>query len=177
MADFNKAVAVVLDHEGGLTDDKNDPGGITNFGIILEVLRREGPLGDIDHDGDIDADDIRLLTIEDAKRIYNRQWWEQYSLGQINDQDQATKIFDLMVNTGPTQGCLLAQRALRAVGKGVKEDGKLGPKTLAMFNSVMPAYHLVAMRSEAAGFYRLISTIKPKLRDFIIGWLRRAYGC
>jgi len=30
---FDQAVEVILKHEGGLADNPNDPGGITNFGI------------------------------------------------------------------------------------------------------------------------------------------------
>ena len=33
----------------------------------------------------------------------------------------------------------------------------------------------IAMRSEAAGVYRLIVARKPALSVFLTGWLRRAY--
>jgi lysozyme family protein len=175
MADFDQAVAVVLANEGGLSDHPKDPGGITKYGIILDVLRREGPNGDIDGDGDIDADDIRLLTIDDAKQIYCRQWWEAYGYGRIIYQGVATKIFDMAVNTGPRQGHLMTQRALRANGFLLKEDGILGPKTMDAINRAYPERLIPTLRSESAGFYRLIATKKPEFKAFILGWLRRAY--
>ena len=33
MADFNKAIAIILKHEGGYVNDPDDPGGETNMGI------------------------------------------------------------------------------------------------------------------------------------------------
>lgn len=176
MSNFDKAVEVVFDNEGGLSDHPADPGGITNYGITLNVLREDGPFGDIDGDGDIDADDIRQLTIEQAREIYNRQWWDRYGYGRIENQWIATKLLDLSVNMGPRQAHLIMQRALRATGYPVKQDGILGPVTIGAINNcaVKSALH-IAMRSEAAGVYRLIIANKPELKPFIVGWLNRAY--
>ena len=52
--------------EGGYVDDPDDPGGATRFGISLRLLKKMGKLGDIDGDGDIDADDIRRLSSDSA---------------------------------------------------------------------------------------------------------------
>lgn len=176
MSNFDQAVKTVFENEGGLTDHPADPGGITNYGITLNVLREDGPFGDIDGDGDIDADDIRQLTIEQARKIYNRQWWERYGYGRIENQWIATKLFDLAVNMGPRQAHIIVQRALRATGFQVKEDGQLGPVTLSAVNNCAnkSALH-ISMRSEAAGVYRLIVARKPELRVFLTGWMRRAY--
>ena len=177
MASFEAAIQTVLKHEGGLTDHPADPGGITNFGITLPVLRAYGPAGDIDGDGDIDAMDIRHLTIEDAMRIYDRLWWERYCYGEIRSQWVATKVFDLAVNLGPAQAHLIAQRALRANGILVKEDEILGPITRQAMNDADGALSLcVAIRCEAAGVYRLIVQRKPPLEVFLQGWLKRAYS-
>jgi lysozyme family protein len=73
-------------------------------------------------------------------------------------------LFDLAVNTGILQANKLIQRALRSTGVSVTEDGIIGPVTLA------------ALKSEAAGYYRLIANINPSQLTFINGWLRRAYS-
>ena len=39
---FADVVAMTLAHEGGLVDDGDDPGGITNRGISLRFLQGEG---------------------------------------------------------------------------------------------------------------------------------------
>lgn len=176
MSDFEQAVKTVFANEGGLTDHPADPGGITNYGITLIVLREDGPFGDIDSDGDIDADDIRTLTMDQARAIYDRQWWERYGYGRIENQWIATKLLDLSVNLGPRQAHVVMQRALCAVGRVVKVDGQLGPVTVQAINDCGNKPGLfVAMRCEAAGVYRLIVACKPGLGVFLMGWLRRAY--
>lgn len=176
MSSFDQAIKTVLGNEGGLTDHPADPGGVTKFGITLPVLREDGVFGDIDDDGDVDGDDIRELTKDQALAIYNRQWWQRYGYGEIESQWLATKVFDLAVNMGPRQAHLIVQRALRAVGYPVKDDGILGPITKGTINRCANKTGLlVAMRSEAAGVYRMIAAKKPALRVFLTGWLRRAY--
>ena len=38
MAEFAQAIEYVLENEGGLVDNTNDHGGITNFGITIPML-------------------------------------------------------------------------------------------------------------------------------------------
>jgi lysozyme family protein len=175
MSDFDAAVAVVLRHEGDLSDDAGDPGGLTHHGITLPVLREEGAAGDVDRDGDVDLDDIRELTPAQARAIYRRQWWDRYGYGDIRNQAVATKVFDLAVVMGPRQAHLVAQRALRACGSDVREDGLLGPVTKMMLNRYAALELMPALRSEAAGVFRTIVRGKPELSAFLKGWLNRAY--
>lgn len=175
MSDFEKAVIRVLSNEGGYTDHPDDPGGATNYGITLPVLREDGIFGDINNDGDIDVEDIKSLSIDQAKDIYKRQWWDRYEYWQIADQMIATKILDLSVNMGPRQAHLVAQRALRSIGHPIKEDGILGPITKLTINQADPLFLMFAMRSEAAGVYRAIVAKNPTLKVFLAGWLNRAY--
>jgi lysozyme family protein len=182
MADFNKAIITVLKHEGGFCNDPDDPGGATSYGISLRFLLKRGSLklGDIDGDGDIDIDDIREMSLEDAKNIYYKEWWQKYRYGQIDHQELATKIFDFSVNMGSRQAHKLLQRALRACGMPVKDDGILGARSRAAIRLVTESGRgdalLCALRSEAAGFYRLLAATKRKLAKFLNGWLSRAYS-
>lgn len=178
MANFLAAVNHVLRHEGGYVDAPTDAGGPTQFGISLRWLRSVGDVnrdgwleGDLDHDGDVDADDIRALPLAHAVELYRTQWWDRYGYGRIGDQTLATKVFDLAVNMGAGRAHRLVQRALRAAGKVVEEDGVLGPQTLSAIDTYASRGLLPALRSEAAGFYRSLN--KP---EFLNGWLNRAYS-
>ena len=51
MSLFDKCLKIVLIHEGGYSDDPDDPGGTTNYGISLRFLKSVGlELGDVDDD-------------------------------------------------------------------------------------------------------------------------------
>ncbi|MDR2781942.1 MAG: hypothetical protein LBB21_05845 [Holosporaceae bacterium] len=159
-AKFSKAFEYVLKHEGGYVNDPADPGGETNFGIS----KRSYP-----------HLDIKNLTLDQAKEIYFRDFWQKGKYEQIEDKNIAIKLFDLGVNIGINQANKLIQRALRAAGTQVVEDGIIGPITLKAINEADPTDLLSALKSESAGHYRLIANLNPSQKKFIEGWLRRAY--
>ena len=174
---FAAALHFVLKHEGGLVDDPDDPGGATNYGISLRFLRQlEGGAGDIDGDGDIDADDIRALTLAQAGELYREHFWTPNKYDELV-LPVGTKIFDLAVNMGPKPAHVIVQRAMRAVllGERLVEDGILGPRSRAKIAKCGDMRLLVAIRSEAAGFYRALVAARAKRGKYLNGWLNRAY--
>ena len=143
MAEFVISIPIILEHEGGdtITEDPDDPGGLTKYGIS----QRQFP--------DLD---IRNLTEDQAKRIYHEKYWGKFGYGGFEYQELATKIFSLAVTMGGQQAHKLLQRASRACGRPLIEDGQIGPKTLLAVNSADNLAILAALRSEAAGYYRSV---------------------
>jgi lysozyme family protein len=158
---FENAVNLVLSQEGGYSNNPSDPGGATNFGIS----QRSYP--------DLD---IANLTQDEAKSIYKRDFWDSQNYQNINGKDLSAKIFSLAVNMGPSRANLLMQQALRAVGQNVQQDGVLGPLTLGAISSVDPGNLLAALKSEAAGYYRMLVAKNSQRKQFLNGWLNRAYS-
>jgi len=157
---FQKAVARVLADEGGYVNNPADPGGETNFGIS----KRSYP--------DLD---IKSLTRDRAIDIYFRDWWTKYGFDRLTPEIGA-KLFDLAVNEDDQHAVRTLQRALRACGVVVDEDGNLGPKTVAAANSVANTESLlVGIRCEAASYYRLLAALHHRDEVFLKGWLNRAY--
>lgn len=156
---FNLAVHVVLGHEGGESVHPDDRGGPTKFGIA----QRWHP--------DVD---VRSLTRERAIEIYWERYWQGRGYERLPEA-VAIKVFDLAVNVGRLLAGICLQRALRACGARVVEDGVIGPKTAAAAANVDPAALLAAVRSEAAGEYRRMASITGQ-RVFEAGWLNRAYS-
>ena len=157
---FEKAFQYVIKNEGGYVFDKNDSGGETKFGIS----KRSYP-----------SLNIRELTLEDAKKIYYRDFWQKGRFEEIRDDLVSTQLFDLSVNLGIRAAVIVLQRALRSVGKTVQEDGLMGPETLLATMYSEPRCLLAAIKSEAAGYYRMIVCSKPGMAKFLNGWLNRAY--
>ena len=157
---FEKAFEYVIQNEGGYVFDKNDPGGETKFGIT----KRSYP-----------ALNIKDLTLEDAKKIYYRDFWQKGKFEEISDDLIAMQVFDLSVNLGIRSAVIVLQRALRSVGKNVQEDGLMGSQTLLATTYSEPRSLLAAIKSEATGYYRQIVAQNPSQQKFLKGWLNRAY--
>jgi lysozyme family protein len=104
MADFQVAVNLVMNHEGGLVDNPSDPGGLTNWGISL---RWHPELG---------ADGIRNLTKAQASDIYLKKYWTP-AMDQEPDQRMANAMLDTAANQGPPVAVQLYQQ----FGHSIKE--------------------------------------------------------
>ena len=180
MAEFGSAFAKVIELEGGFVDHPDDPGGATNFGISLRFLQTQDDieLGDIDGDGDIDYDDIKKMTLQDAAKLYKKHWWDKFGYEQISDQGVANKLFDMSVNMGAKQAHKLLQRAINCVlgQNALTDDGLLGPKTSQAMGIALqqPLALLAALRAQQGGFYRLLVAKNSKFKVFLNGWLARA---
>lgn len=177
---FDRAVNVLLKHEGGFSDHKSDPGGATNYGISLRYLKSAGI--DINLDGKIDLSDIMALDKSKAKAVYKRYWWDKYGYNGIEDLPIAIKVFDLAVNMGASQAHKLAQRAVNTLSSHIEEvlvvDGKLGRKSFSAINDLCKMGFsdrlLDAIKKQACSFYTALADSKPELQVFLKGWLRRA---
>ena len=179
MAKFDDAIWYVLDNEGDYSEHPSDPGGATFWGISLRYLKGKGEKGDIDGDGDIDADDIRELTKAQAVEFYRADFWDKLKLDALKSQAVACRLFDMAVNMGPRGAVKIAQRAFNELLEGsdderLKVDGKLGPKTRKALDSIEPVEMMVSLRIFHAEFYRDLVKRNPKLKVFLTGWLRRA---
>lgn len=171
---FNKAVTIILSHEGGFSNHESDPGGATNFGISLRWLKSEGMYGDLDDDGDVDIDDIKAIDVGTATRIYHDKWWNKYHYDRFVDCSIATKVFDMSVNMGGNRAHRILQHALNALGSNLVIDGIVGPITMKSTNIEDPAILLEELRDEQKRFYLRLIAKRPGMVVFRKGWLRRA---
>lgn len=103
---FDLAFDRLLGAEGGYSNDPNDPGGETNWGIS----KRSYP-----------SVDIKALTRDGAKEIYRRDFWNRINADKLAD-GVAFQLFDFAVNSGIETAIRYLQRAL-----SVADDGHWGP--------------------------------------------------
>lgn len=172
---WDYAISIVLQMEGGYSDDKIDPGGETNYGISLRYLESIGE--DIDKDGEVNGKDIKAMTKEEAIIIYRNFWWNKYGYNNILDLDLATKIFSLSVNMGALRAHKLMQISINRMNdKALTVDGRFGQKTINAANSLNPHLLLDELKLNAAHYYINLIADKPKLSKYTLGWMRRAFS-
>jgi len=168
---FNYSVTIVLSHEGGLSDDSDDPGGITNFGITAQFL--------IDNKMFLKKYDaityIEKMNDNTAKSIYKTYFWDRYHYNLIEPLQIATKIFDMCVNMGNVEAHKIVQRSINKMSHDqLLVDGIIGSKTITAINALPDTYLHEELREESKKFYTNLAEENPKLAKFLTGWLKRA---
>ena len=117
----------IVTREGGYVNDPDDPGGPTKYGVTIHTMRRLGI--DLDGDGDVDANDVRLLTVEQATEIFLDHYYHKPKIDKLPDPLRES-VFDMQVNAG-SNAVKILQKLLNGLGSGIAADGAIGPKTLA----------------------------------------------
>lgn len=82
---IDKGLDFVLKWEGGYVNDPDDAGGETKYGIAKRFFPHL---------------DIKNLTMEQAKEIYESQYWTRAGCPWLKDENLAIVVFDTAVNCG-----------------------------------------------------------------------------
>lgn len=110
---FDQAFTRLLGHEGQFSNNRNDPGKATMWGVTEAVARANGYMGD-----------MRDLPKDVAKQIYRKLYWDAPGIVNL-PPDVQFDVFDGAVNSGPAQSIKWLQRAI-----GVVDDGIIGHITI-----------------------------------------------
>lgn len=94
--DFNKAFELVVGSEGGYSTDKTDKGNWTGGQVGLGEFK--GTKYGVSAASYPDLD-IKNLTLEQAKEIYRKNYWDKLSLDGMNPA-AAYVLFDAAINSG-----------------------------------------------------------------------------
>ena len=148
MVAFAEAFERTVGLEGGYVNDPKDPGGETNWGIS----KRSYP--------DLD---IKNLTRDEARVIYERDFWNRIHADVLPD-GVAFQAFDFAFNSGIETAVRYLQRAL-----GVADDGHWGPVTQAAAAAVPEAKLIMRFLAERLDFL----TRRSNWADAGRGWARR----
>ena len=153
---FKSALKHVLVHEGGWADHPKDPGGATMKGVTLATYRR--------HFGeDKSKDNLRNISDDELEQVYRSGYWNKCRCDELPaGVDYA--VFDAAVNSGPGRGAKWLQAAV-----GAKQDGGIGPKTLARVEEHDSVQVADVMCDRRLAFLQNLSTWPT----FGKGWARR----
>lgn len=149
---FDICFEFTLNEEGGLSNDKYDAGGKTKYGISHAAYPEL---------------DIENLTIEDAKAIYERDYWNKV-YGEELPLPLALYTFDVAVNSGPHRAITMLQSVV-----GAKQDGVLGAKTLESVGRANLPLAVEQFHNAREAYFRS----RPTFDHFGRGWLKRNNRC
>lgn len=167
----------VIGREGRYSNNPNDAGGETMWGITVGTARKYGYTGQ-----------MSLMPREVAKRIYE----ERYIHGPGFDQvlaiqpDIANELIDTGVNMGQPVASMFLQKALNALNdqgrlyNDIIEDGDIGTASLNALRAYLRArpgsegvrVMLVALNVQQGARYLELAAKRQKNEAFVYGWLR-----
>lgn len=156
MANFDNAIKFVFRWEGGETTDS---GGFTKYGISQNAYPTLN---------------IAALTLDQARAIYRRDYWDKIKGDQILSQDNALALLDYAVNAGTGKAIQDSQRVLNQAGARLAVDGGLGPLTLAAINKRGPQFARDLTEARKIFYNRLVAQNPAKYGAYLRGWMRRA---
>lgn len=163
---FDKIFSYMLFVEGGYSNDKNDKGGETTWGVTKDEARRNGYNGS-----------MKNLTKDFAKKILEKDYYLKNRLNEVKNDKVALSICDWSFNSG-RWATKKAQVTLNSYfGYDLVVDGIFGSKTIKALNEVeeqgkseefLKNYHNLQIK-----FYHSIVECNPTQQDFLTGWLNR----
>ena len=177
---IRKIISDVLEREGDtFTDDPNDSGGGTKWGITQATLAawRKQP---------VTVDDVRNLTEAEARSIYYQRYVQDPGFGHLLEVSApiAEELVDSGVNVGPAQAAKWLQRALNVFNRQQKDypdvvvDGRCGTATVMALQAFLKLRQpdgekvlLRALNGLQAAFYIELVERRSKDESFLFGWM------
>lgn len=150
------------DRDGGYTNDPDDKGGKTKWGISSKSYPSLV---------------IEDITFNQAKQIYYNDYYS-YLYEMIMSDRIAFKLFDMSVVSGKKRTIKRLQRAIVATtGQLIKIDGIFGPLTLTALNTGIAQHSkevdiFANFIARQRRYFRLISKF-GKNKKYLTGWLKR----
>ena len=154
---FNAAYARWLALEGPDSNDPDDPGGLTRFGISQK------------YNPEID---VASLTPDSARAFFYQKYWLSVRLNLIQPKNLAIKTLTLGGLLGPVRAVKLLQSACNALGAELMVDGVIGPRTAVWVNGYRHPLAVEEVMETHATTYLLVKGKKK----YIAGWLIRVDG-
>lgn len=167
MATFAEAWPTILAHEGTkFTHDPVDPGGATKYGISARHVGW-GP------------ERIRDLSEAEAREIYERDFWLPLNLNRVKHQALATKLMDVGIHVGTGRVVRWLFEGLINLGYTPSQEEPtrgvlLSDSVIDLANEALPEALIREIRTRQILHYTRLIALRPALKKYERGWMRRA---
>lgn len=178
--DVDQLIDELIAREGGYSNNPNDSGGETNFGITAATARANGYGGP-----------MRAMPRSVAVDIYRRIYWLRPRFDEVAKRSERIgfELFDTGVNCGQATAAIFLQRSLSALNRGardypdIKADGAIGDATLAALDGYFhvrgeagETVLLIALNALQGERYISLAEHTPGDESFLYGWLANRVG-
>lgn len=186
---FDKAFSELMAVEGiVITNDPDDPGGLTVCGIARKYNPKWSGWKEIDKglaNGTITLK--RKLPREYIEsvisRFYYDEYWKKLDLNDVNP-DVANEVFEQAVNLGTATTVKNLQEVLntlnydaatrKAKTADLVVDGKYGPKTRELFvkySKTQPKFMVISLNCKQGSHYLSLASKSVTKRKYVKGWI------
>lgn len=153
---LQRCLEQVWPFEGGYVDHPRDPGGATNMGITIAVLKQWRGKA-------ITKQDVRNLSKAEAAEIYAKRYWNPLRGDDLRIGDDLV-VLDFGINSGIDRSARYAQAIV-----GASVDGRIGPVTLAAIAKMPSRQFIKKLCAKRLGFVQSLKIWET----FGKGWSRR----
>ena len=184
----------ILKFEGKWSDDPDDPGKQTKWGVTLATAQRFGL--DLNGDGEVTIDDLRKLTRSAAIELFLKEYYEIPRINRLlshvplSEHGLRASLFDQAVHSGPKASIELLQKTCVLCDEPCKVDGSIGADTMAAVSNIVSRFPKtddgLYLLTSAYGIERRkrylgIARNRPKSIKYVLkrnghkaGWITRA---
>jgi lysozyme family protein len=170
-------IETLIGREGKYSNDKNDNGGETMWGITIAVARAYGYAGP-----------MRELPRATAILIYTRRYWlePQFDKVEAIATGIGEKLFDFGVNCGQSTAAAAMQRCLNVLNQqgsvfpDMAADGRIGTLTLAGLKAFLNQRReegrktlLFMIAAQQSNYYVGLAEKRSSQENFEYGWQRQ----
>lgn len=155
---------ILLDEGSKYTNDSDDRGGPTKYGITIPAFSEF-------FGSQVTAEDISHLTRDTAVLFY-ANWYNKYKLDSYPPVFRHAFV-DTIVNNGYGGASELLQKSLQFLGQPVKIDYDAGDKTRAAVKNVDPDLLKEVFLNERQAKIEKIIQNDPSQEKYRIGWTNR----
>ena len=140
---FEPTLKFILNAEGGYTVDHAGP---TQMGLTLRLMKALRL--DLDHDGDVDGADVRLVTVDVVRQAFKKEFWDRVGADKL-PAGIDLQAADFAYNAGPMAASQM------------------------LYNPLDP----ILIRERRIAFYESLCKRNPaKYAKYRHGWINRAMG-
>lgn len=164
MNDLDEALGFLLDEEGGWSNNKNDRGGATMYGVTqgtYNAWRKRKSRAPAQ---------VKNITQDEARELYREEYWNAAGCDKL-PWPISYLVFDGAVNSGPSRSVRWLQAAL-----GLPQDGSVGPKTILAAQAVVDqgdGKKILAIVDQRVAFLARLVQASSSQATFLLGWWRR----